>query len=73
MASYDNVKLAVEGGIGTVTIDRPKVLNALNDATLHELASAKPANERDLAAVKGFGPTKLERYGDDVLAVIAAA
>ena len=34
---------------------------------------AKPANERDLAAVKGFGPTKLERYGDDVLAVIAAA
>ena len=38
-----------------------------------QLAAAKPANERDLAAVKGFGPTKLERYGDDVLAVIAAA
>ncbi|HYK07225.1 MAG TPA: ATP-dependent DNA helicase RecQ [Gaiellaceae bacterium] len=45
----------------------------LHDATLRELASAKPANERDLAAVKGFGPSKLERYGDDVLAVIAAA
>ena len=45
----------------------------LHDATLRELASAKPATERDLAAVKGFGPTKLERYGDDVLAVIAAA
>ena len=45
----------------------------LHDATLRELASAKPANEHDLAAVKGFGPTKLERYGDDVLAVIAAA
>jgi ATP-dependent DNA helicase RecQ len=45
----------------------------LHDATLRELACAKPANERDLAAVKGFGPTKLERYGDDVLAVIAAA
>ena len=45
----------------------------LHDATLRELATAKPANERDLAAVKGFGPTKLERYGDDVLAVIAAA
>ena len=45
----------------------------LHDATLRELASVKPANERDLAAVKGFGPTKLERYGDDVLAVIAAA
>jgi ATP-dependent DNA helicase RecQ len=45
----------------------------LHDATLRELAAAKPENERDLAAVKGFGPTKLERYGDDVLAVIAAA
>ena len=45
----------------------------LHDATLRELATAKPANARDLATVKGFGPTKLERYGDDVLAVIAAA
>jgi ATP-dependent DNA helicase RecQ len=45
----------------------------LHDATLRELAAAKPENERDLAAVKGFGPAKLERYGDDVLAVIAAA
>ena len=45
----------------------------LHDATLRELATAKPGNERDLAAVKGFGPAKLERYGEDVLAVIAAA
>lgn len=45
----------------------------LHDATLRELATAKPASERDLAAVKGFGPTKLERYGSDVLAVISAA
>jgi superfamily II DNA helicase RecQ len=45
----------------------------LHDATLRELATAKPENARDLAAVKGFGPTKVERYGDDVLAVIAAA
>jgi ATP-dependent DNA helicase RecQ len=45
----------------------------LHDATLRELATAKPTSELDLAAVKGFGPTKLERYGEDVLAVIAAA
>jgi superfamily II DNA helicase RecQ len=45
----------------------------LHDATLRELATAKPASELDLAAVKGFGPTKLERYADDVLAVIAAS
>ena len=33
--AYENVRLTKEGGIGTVTIARPKVLNALNDATLH--------------------------------------
>jgi hypothetical protein len=25
----------------------------------------------ELAGVKGFGPVKLERYGDDLLAVLA--
>ena len=54
-------------------VDEVPAYVVLHDATLRELASAKPANERDLAGVKGFGPTKLERYGDDVLAVIAAA
>jgi ATP-dependent DNA helicase RecQ len=45
----------------------------LHDATLHELAAVKPRSQQDLAAVKGFGPAKLERYAADVLAVIAAA
>jgi ATP-dependent DNA helicase RecQ len=45
----------------------------LHDATLRELAAAKPGSELDLRAVKGFGPAKVERYADDVLAVIAAA
>ena len=45
----------------------------LHDATLRELATAKPTSEADLAGVKGFGPAKLERYADDVLAVISAA
>jgi ATP-dependent DNA helicase RecQ len=45
----------------------------LHDATLRELASAKPTSPADLAGVKGFGPAKLERYADDVLAVISAA
>jgi superfamily II DNA helicase RecQ len=40
---------------------------------LQELASSKPRSPADLALVSGFGPAKLERYGDDVLAVIAAA
>jgi ATP-dependent DNA helicase RecQ len=54
-------------------VDEVPAYVVLHDATLRELATAKPASERDLAAVKGFGPTKLERYGEDVLAVIAAA
>jgi ATP-dependent DNA helicase RecQ len=45
----------------------------LHDRTLQELASSKPRSPADLALVSGFGPAKLERYGDDVLAVIAAA
>ena len=45
----------------------------LHDTTLRALAAAKPRSEADLAAVSGFGPAKLERYGDDVLALIASA
>ena len=30
-----------------------------------------PTSLHELAAVKGFGPTKIERYGEDVLAVVA--
>jgi enoyl-CoA hydratase len=38
--SYENIRLEVQDGVGTVTVDRPKVLNALNHATLVELAHA---------------------------------
>ena len=31
------------------------------------------AGAEDLQAVKGLGPAKLERYGDDLLAVLASA
>ena len=54
-------------------VDEVPAFVVLHDATLRELATARPASEQDLAAVKGFGPTKLERYADDVLAVIAAS
>jgi enoyl-CoA hydratase len=34
---YENLLLKIEDGIGFVTINRPKALNALNAATMHEL------------------------------------
>jgi ATP-dependent DNA helicase RecQ len=45
----------------------------LHDATLRELASIRPQTLEELADVKGFGPVKLDRYGDDLLAVLAEA
>ena len=44
----------------------------LHDSTLQELAAVKPRTHDELAGIKGFGPVKLERYGDDLLAVMAS-
>ncbi len=43
------------------------------DATLRELAALRPQTLTELAGVKGFGPVKVERYGDDLLAVLSSA
>ena len=38
--SYENIRVETEGAVATLTVARPKVLNALNDATLNEMAAA---------------------------------
>jgi superfamily II DNA helicase RecQ len=43
----------------------------LHDTTLSELAARRPGSAAELAAVKGLGPTKIERYGDELLEVLA--
>jgi DNA helicase-2/ATP-dependent DNA helicase PcrA len=43
-----------------------------NDRTLAELASRTPRTLAELAAIPGIGPAKLERYGPEVLAQLAA-
>jgi DNA helicase-2/ATP-dependent DNA helicase PcrA len=43
-----------------------------HDATLAEIAARRPATQADLRAVPGIGPAKLERYGEEVLAAVAA-
>ena len=45
----------------------------LHDATLDELAAARPRTEGELASIKGLGPVKVDRYGGDLLALIAAS
>ena len=44
-----------------------------HDTTLAALAQAKPGDRDSLLAVPGLGPVKAERYGADVLAVLAKA
>ena len=42
----------------------------LTDATLAELAVRQPSDVPELVAVPGIGQTKLDRYGEDVLAIV---
>jgi ATP-dependent DNA helicase UvrD/PcrA len=44
-----------------------------HNSTLAAIAGRKPRDLSELGAVPGVGPTKLQRYGDEVLAVLSAA
>ncbi len=44
-----------------------------HNRVLDEIARTRPRSRDDLAAIPGIGPAKLERYGDEVLEVVAAA
>jgi superfamily II DNA helicase RecQ len=44
----------------------------LNDRHLLGIAAARPDSTRALAVCDGIGPAKLERYGDEILAVLEA-
>ena len=43
-----------------------------NDRTLAALAERRPRSRGELLAVEGIGPSKLDRYGDELLALLAA-
>jgi DNA helicase II / ATP-dependent DNA helicase PcrA len=43
-----------------------------NDRTLFALADRRPRSRGELLAVEGIGPTKLDQYGDALLALLAA-
>ncbi len=44
-----------------------------HDRTLRAVARARPRSEQELLNVHGFGPNKVERYGFDLLAAVAAS
>ncbi|OFN34497.1 ATP-dependent DNA helicase [Corynebacterium sp. HMSC072A04] len=43
-----------------------------SDATLQAISEALPTNEAELLDISGVGPSKLERYGAEVLQIIAS-
>jgi DNA helicase-2/ATP-dependent DNA helicase PcrA len=53
-----------------VSADIPAFV-VFTDATLTAIAEARPASLEELAGLAGVGPSKLEKYGEDVLRVLA--
>src|SRR5258706_7110979 len=52
MPTYENLLFETSGAVATITVNRPKVGNALNRATLGELEAAFAAVQKD-AAIRG--------------------
>jgi ATP-dependent DNA helicase UvrD/PcrA len=44
-----------------------------HDSVLHAIADARPSSLGELSQIAGVGPAKLDRYGDDVLSLVAGA
>lgn len=42
-----------------------------HDALLAAIVEQRPRTAADLRRVKGMGPAKLDRYGDEILALVA--
>jgi enoyl-CoA hydratase len=47
--TYENILVETDGGVGVIRLNRPKALNALNDALIAELSQALDALEADNA------------------------
>ena len=70
------IRECFEAGVGRIEIDVHSLAGpdyvVFHDRTLAEIAERQCKDWADLAAVSGVGPAKLERYADEVLAVVAA-
>ncbi|MFN2568632.1 MAG: RecQ family ATP-dependent DNA helicase [Candidatus Dormibacteria bacterium] len=53
--------------------DGVPAFTVFDDRTLREIAGVMPATLRELASIRGVGPAKLERHGEDVLRALGGA
>ena len=67
-ATFENLQVAIDGAVASITINRPKVLNALNAQTLEDLRRAILALKHDPAVrsviVTGAGEKAFEAGAD---------
>src|SRR3989442_13938059 len=67
--AYQNIQVSREGQIATITVNRPKALNALNSATLRELLQAvREAAESSRALILTGAGDKAFVAGADIAA-----
>ncbi|HKJ37021.1 MAG TPA: ATP-dependent DNA helicase UvrD2 [Solirubrobacterales bacterium] len=52
------------------TADKVPAYVVLSNRQLEGIAATMPTDSRELLACEGIGPSRLERYGDDILAVL---
>jgi len=66
--SYENILVETRGRVGLVTLNRPKALNALNDALMDELGAALTAFDKDegIGAIVITGSEKAFAAGADI-------
>src|SRR3989338_72749 len=66
--SYENILVETRGRVGLITLDRPKALNALNDALMDELgdALAKFDADENIGCIVLTGSDKAFAAGADI-------
>ena len=72
-ASYDEAlfERLREWRLARASQDSVPAFVIFTDATLQLIAEHAPADQKGLRAISGVGPSKLTKYGDEVLALVA--
>ena len=72
-ASYDEAlyERLREWRLARASDDSVPAFVIFTDATLQLIAEHSPSDEKGLRAISGVGPSKISKYGDEVLALVA--